>query len=142
MEPRISIITLGVSDLKRSRAFYEALGLTVPKEFGPEIAFFKMAGTVLALYPIDKLAEDVDPSLVPTPGAFSGVTLAHNTRTKEEVDQVLAAAVEAGGTLAKPAEVAFWGGYSGYFRDPDGHLWEVAHADSWVFDPDGHLVLG
>ncbi len=141
MEPRISIVTLGVSDLARSRAFYESLGLKTAKEDTPGIVFFKMAGTILALYPAGKLAEDVDASLVPTPGSFSGVTLAHNTRTREEVDELLAAAVAAGGSLAKPAELAFWGGYSGYFRDPDGHLWEVAHADFWTFNTDGSLVL-
>ena len=140
MEPRISIITLGVGDLDRARTFYEALGLERSGDHA-DIVFFKTSGTVLALYSRERVAEDVDPALVGTEQGFSGVTLAHNARTREEVDEILATAVAAGATLTKPAELAFWGGYSGYFRDPDGHLWEVAHADFWQFHADGSLVL-
>ncbi len=126
MEPRISIITLGVSDLPRAIQFYrDGLGLPLRDDEDTEsIAFFETSGTWLALYPRDALAEDVG---IPADGTgFSGVTLAHNVRTRSEVDEVLQVAVDAGATLVKPAEDVFWGGYSGYFTDPDGHLWEVA----------------
>ena len=125
MEPRISIVTLGVSDLPRSVAFYrDGLGLTLYDENTESIAFFQNKGTWLALYPRDALAADVG---IPTEGSgFSGVTLAHNLRSKEEVDELLDVAVAAGATLVKPAQDTFWGGYSGYFSDPDGYLWEIA----------------
>lgn len=125
MEPRISIVTLGVSDLPRSVAFYrDGLGLTLYDENTESIAFFQNKGTWLALYPRDALAADVG---IPTEGSgFSGVTLAHNLRSKEEVDELLDVAVAAGAILVKPAQDTFWGGYSGYFSDPDGYLWEIA----------------
>ena len=125
MEPRISIITLGVSDLPRAVRFYrDGLGLTLYDDNTESIAFFQNKGTWLALYPRDALAADVG---IPTEGSgFSGVTLAHNLRTKEEVDELLDVAVAAGATLVKPAQDTFWGGYSGYFSDPDGYLWEIA----------------
>lgn len=125
MEPRISIITLGVSDLPRSVRFYrDGLGLTLYDENTESIAFFQNKGTWLALYPRDALAADIG---IPTEGhGFSGVTLAHNLRSKEEVDELLDVAVNAGATLVKPAQDTFWGGYSGYFSDPDGYLWEIA----------------
>ena len=141
MDPRISIITLGVTDLERATAFYTALGLPLAQTGSEGIAFFRMAGTVLALYPHDKLAEDVGSRFVGGTTGFSGVTLAHNTRTKPEVDALLARAEAAGGRIEKPARDVFWGGYSGYFSDPDGHLWEVAWADFWQFNPDGSLIL-
>lgn len=124
MEPRISIITLGVSDLQRSIRFYrDGLGLPMQPN-GEAIAFFQTRGTVLALYPREALAED---ATVPPEGqGFPGVTLAHNVRSPEAVDAALAEAVEAGARLVKPAQEADWGGYSGYFADPDGFLWEVA----------------
>lgn len=124
MEPRISIITLGVSDMERSHKFYrDGLGLPT-KDEGEGIVFFQLQGTWLALYSREKLAEDV--TVLPDGHGFSGVTLAHNARTREEVDAVLAEAEAAGATIVKPAQDVFWGGYSGYFTDPDGHLWEVA----------------
>jgi hypothetical protein len=125
MEPRISIITLGVSDLKRSVAFYRGgLGLPTTYKEGEGIAFFQLKGTWLALYPSDALAEDA--CLPPERTSFGGITLAHNVRSKEEADQVIAQALSAGASLLKPAADTFWGGYSGYFADPDGHPWEVA----------------
>ncbi len=125
MEPRISIITLGVADLQRSVEFYrDGLGLPLVDENTESIAFFQTRGTWLALYPREALAADVG---IPTEGSgFSGVTLAHNVRTREEVDSLLDVAVTAGATLVKPAKDAFWGGYSGYFADPEGFLWEIA----------------
>ncbi len=124
MEPRITLVTLGVSDLARSVAFYRD-GLKLPKRDGPEgIAFFETAGTWLSLYPRDSLAED---ATVPSEGSgFRGFALAHNVASPEQVDRVLQEAVDAGATLVKPGQKVFWGGYSGYFADPDGFLWEVA----------------
>ncbi|MDG3087733.1 VOC family protein [Vibrio hannami] len=142
MEPRISIITLGVSDLERSYEFYhKGLGLPTTREPSEGIIFLKTSGTCLALYPLDKLAEDISPNLaIPQPG-FSGITLAHNTRKKEEVDKILSKAEAAGGKIEKAAQDAFWGGYSGYFSDPDGYMWEVAYSDGWQFNEDGSLVI-
>jgi hypothetical protein len=125
MEPRISIITLGVSDLKRAVAFYrDGLGLPTTYQEGEGIAFFQLVGTWLALYPSGALAEDAQ---LPTDrNRFGGVTLAHNVSSKPEADRVIGEALKAGAILLKPAADTFWGGYSGYFADPDGHPWEVA----------------
>ena len=142
MEARISIITLGVKDLARSYRFYhDGLGFPTQGKLGDGILFFQTAGTRLALYPLEKLAEDVSPQLSSERSEFPGITLSHNTRTKAEVDAVLQQAEEAGGTIVKPAQAVFWGGYSGYFTDPDGYFWEVAWAESWEFNPDGSLVV-
>ena len=130
MKPRISLITLGVGDLPRSRAFYERLGFAARQESTADITFMGMAnGLVLALFPREKLAEDAhaDANVNSTGSGFPGFTLAHNVASPEEVDAVLAEAVAAGATLQKPGQKVFWGGYSGYFADPDGFLWEVAH---------------
>ena len=125
MEPRISIITLGVTDLPRAVAFYrDGLGLNLYDENTESIAFFQNRGTWLALYPREALAKDV--GIDAEGSGFSGVTLAHNVRSREEVDAVLDEAVAAGADLVKPAQDTFWGGYSGYFADPEGYLWEVA----------------
>ena len=142
MGPRISMVTLGVDDLQRSYEFYHH-GLGFPTTRTPEsgIIFFQTGGTCLALYPHDKLAEDVAPDFQQERSRFPGITLAHNTRTKDEVDQVLELAQQAGGRIEKPAQIASWGGYSGYFSDPDGYLWEVAWSDSWHFPEDGSLVI-
>ena len=141
MEPRVSIITLGVQDLERSYQFYSKLGFPSSKNPEEGIIFFKTGGVCLALYPLDALAKDVSPDMSVVKEGFSGVTLAHNTRSKQEVDDVLALAVSAGAKLEKPAQDVFWGGYSGYFSDPDGYLWEVAYADFWQFNQDGSLVI-
>ena len=125
MEPRISIITLGVTDLQRSVEFYrDGLGLPLVDDNTESIAFFQTNGTWLALYPRDALADDI--GIATEVRGFSGVTLAHNVRTREEVDSLLNVAVSAGAGLVKPAQDTFWGGYSGYFADPEGYLWEVA----------------
>ena len=125
MEPRISIITLGVADLHRSTAFYrDGLKLPERQEGSDNITFFETSGTWLALYRRDALAEDVQVSAEGS--GFRAFTLAHNAGSQEEVDQVLEDAVKAGATLVKAAQRAFWGGYSGYFADPDGFLWEIA----------------
>lgn len=125
MKPHITLITLAVSDLNRSIEFYEN-GLGLPRKEGPEgIAFFKTEGTMLSLYPREKLAEDI--AISPDGSGFQGFTLAHNVPSSDDVDRTLAEAVAAGGELVKPGQKVFWGGYSGYFRDPDGFYWEVAH---------------
>ncbi|MDC5819178.1 VOC family protein [Vibrio europaeus] len=141
MEPRVSIITLGVQDLERSYQFYSKLGFPSSKNPEEGIIFFKTGGVCLALYPLDALAKDVSPDMAVVKEGFGGVTLAHNTRSKQEVDDVLALAVSAGAKLEKPAQDVFWGGYSGFFSDPDGYLWEVAYADFWQFNQDGSLVI-
>jgi len=126
MNAQVSIITLGVRDLGRAKTFYaDRLGWPVHAEEGDWVCFILVGGsTAFALYPWDLLAEDAD---VAADGrGFRGVTLAYNVRTEERVDEVLAEAKRAGGSIVKPARRAEWGGYSGYFADPDGHLWEVA----------------
>jgi predicted lactoylglutathione lyase len=141
MEPRISIITLGVNNLEKSFEFYTALGFPSSKKPEDGIVFFKTGGVCLALYPLDELAKDVSPSLNSNRSGFSGITLAHNTRSKVEVDAVLELAKNSGGNIEKPAQDVFWGGYSGYFSDPDGYLWEVAFGDCWEFNEDGSLII-
>lgn len=124
MEPRISLITLGVSDLARSTAFYrDGLGLPTTGE-GEGVTFFELRGTWLALYPRAELAADAGVEVVGQ--GFAGITLAHNVRSKEAVDAVLQHAQAAGAELRKAGQDTAWGGYSGYFADPDGYLWEVA----------------
>lgn len=141
MEPRITIITLGVADVSRSIRFYrDGLGFTTSAKEGDPIAFFATAGVRLAVYPLEKLAEDIGPGVHPAKG-FGGITIAHNVRKKEQVAEVLALAERAGGTIVKPAQDVFWGGHSGYFSDPDGYYWEVAWADQFRFDDNGMLVL-
>ncbi len=128
-EPRLTIITLGVADLARAVRFYRD-GLGFPTEFkdGDGIAFFALGGVRLALYPRRALAEDIGPEVDPGQPGFGGITLAHNVRTREAVAPLLALAAAAGATVVKPAQDVFWGGHSGYFRDPDGHHWEIAWA--------------
>jgi uncharacterized protein len=139
MEQRISLITLGVADLERSRAFYERLGWQRSVRGADGIAFFKTGGMALALYPRDDLAKDAGVS--PQGHGFPGFTLAFNARSRAEVEVVLAEAQAAGATIVKPAEEAFWGGYSGYFTDPDGFAWEVAWNPSFPIAADGSLRL-
>ncbi|OOY53861.1 VOC family protein [Solemya velum gill symbiont] len=136
MKPRISMITLGVRDLSASIKFYEN-GLGFPRmESPPEVAFFTLNGTWLGLYGRDALAED---ATVPVKGdGFNSFTLAHNVESEAQVDEVVAQAVKAGATLVKKPQAVFWGGYSGYFADPDGHLWEVAYNPyTWIGPKDG-----
>lgn len=140
MEPRISIITLGVSDLERSTAFYrDGLGFPVHEAGGDEITFFELNDIMFALYSRDDLADDANmPEQKGSPQpAMHGFTIAHNVVSREEVDAVLRLAESAGARIVKPAEEVFWGGYSGYFADPDGFLWEVATGAGLPVDPDG-----
>jgi catechol 2,3-dioxygenase-like lactoylglutathione lyase family enzyme len=134
MDDRISLITLGVRDVAESARFYTALGLPKLDFPSEDVAFFSLRGTWLSLYGSEALAED---ATVSAEGAgFRGVALAQNVGSEAEVDQLLADAIAAGATLVKPGQLAFWGGYSGYFADPDGHLWEVAHNPTlWIGPP-------
>ncbi|MEX2534641.1 MAG: VOC family protein [Trueperaceae bacterium] len=124
MESRLSVVTLGVSDLEKSRHFYQKLLGKEPLATPPGVAFFELGKTWLSLYPSEELAGDAG---VPAQGSgFGGIVLAHNVRSEAEVNEVLRDAERAGGKIVKAGERAFWGGYSGYFSDPDGFLWEVA----------------
>ncbi len=139
MRQKLSLITLGVKDLQRALDLYQR-GLGWKRSgSGDDVAFFPMGGIVLALYPRDKLAEDATVSA--SGSGFSGIALAHNTKSQEEVDKVLRTVERIDGKIVKPAEKVFWGGYSGYFADPDGHLWEVAWNPHWQFDNNDNLVL-
>jgi catechol 2,3-dioxygenase-like lactoylglutathione lyase family enzyme len=127
--PRLTVITLGVGDIRASIAFYDALGFSRRlKATGEAVAFYDTGGPVLALFPWDQLAADAKLPDGPRPAAFRGMTLAWNCRTREEVDAVLAFALGKGAKLVKAAHETDYGGYSGYFADPDGHLWEVVVA--------------
>jgi catechol 2,3-dioxygenase-like lactoylglutathione lyase family enzyme len=138
MEPRISLITLGVADLARSRAFYEALGWRSRSNPEEGVVFFQAGGMILALWSRAELAAD---SGTTDNGGWGGVTIAHNVRSPAEVDAVLAEARTAGATIARTGAETDWGGYSGVFLDPDGHPWEVAHNPFWPLRPDGAVSL-
>ncbi len=138
MEQRVSVITLGVADLGRARAFYEALGWVTGAEPGDDVVFFQAGGMVLALWDRAKLAED---SGVEASRGWGGVTLAHNLRSPSEVDAVIAQARAAGAEIAREPGETFWGGYSGVFVDPEGHPWEVAHNPRWSIGEDGSVDL-
>jgi uncharacterized glyoxalase superfamily protein PhnB len=136
---RVTLITLGVADLAAARAFYARLGWTEHGSSQPTVAFFQINGAVLGLFPLEELAKDQG-----RPGAKLGVgaaTLAQNFTTEAEVDAAFAAALAAGGTSLKAPEQVFWGGYSGYWSDPDGHVWEVAMNPFWPLALDGSLTL-
>lgn len=139
MQPRISLITLGVPDLRRARGFYEALGWTGPEEPDDEVAFFQAGGMILGLWKRERLAEDAG---LDDSGGFEAVSLAHNVATREEVDAIIGEAERAGATIRRRPAATGWGGYSALFADPDGHLWEVAHNPGWRLAQDGtvHLV--
>jgi uncharacterized protein len=138
MEQRLTLVTLGVADLARAREFYEALGWTTGAEPGDDIVFFQGNGMVIALWSRASLEED---SGVTDSGGWGGITLAHNVRSREEVDAVIAEARAAGARIGREPAETFWGGYSGVFVDPDGHPWEVAHAPGFPIDENGGLWL-
>lgn len=137
MEQRVSLVTLGVHDIRRSRTFYESLGWSGESPDG-EVVFFQAGGMIVGLWDRGKLGED---SAVHDGGGWGGVTLAYNGRSREEVDQVLAEAASAGAVIVRPAADTVWGGYSGVFTDPDGHPWEVAHNPGWRITSDGSVRL-
>jgi hypothetical protein len=138
MDQRVSLITLGVADLARARAFYEALGWETGAEPGDDVVFFQAGGMIVALWGRDRLADD---SVVEDAGGWGGITLAYNARSPEEVDAVLEEARAAGARIAREGAATFWGGYSGVFHDPDGHPWEVAHNPHWTVADDGSVRL-
>jgi uncharacterized protein len=138
MEQRLSLITLGVTDLARARAFYEALGWTTGAQPDEDTVFFQAGGMILGLWDRAKLAED---SRVEDDGGWGGITLAHNVGTREEVDSVIAEARAAGATIGRDPGETFYGGYSAVFLDPDGHPWEVAHNPGWTLHADGSISL-
>ena len=138
MEQRVSLITLGVADLGRARAFYEALGWQTNAEPDDDVVFFQAVGMIVALWDRAKLAED---SAVTDGGGWGGVTPAYNTRSPSEVDAVIAEARAAGATIGREPAETFWGGYSGVFIDPDGHPWEIAHNPHWTVHDDGSVSL-
>jgi catechol 2,3-dioxygenase-like lactoylglutathione lyase family enzyme len=138
VEQRLSLVTLGVADLGRARAFYEGLGWRTGAEPDDDVVFFQAGGMIVALWGRKQLAED---SVVSDGGGWGGVTLAYNARSWDEVDAVLAEADAAGATIARLGADTFWGGYSGVFVDPDGHPWEVAHNPGWTIADDGSISL-
>ena len=137
MEQRLSLVTLGVKSLDRARTFYEALGWE--GVVGEDVIFFQAGGMIVALLSREQLAED---SGVPDAGGWGGVTLAHNVRSPQEVDAIIAQAERAGATIPRAGSETSWGGYSGIFIDPDGHPWEIAHNPGWTITEDGSTRLG
>ena len=138
MEQRMTLITLGVKDLARARAFYEALGWKSGAAPEDDVVFFQAGGIIVALWGRDQLAED---SEVEDSGGWGGVTPAYNARSAKEVDQVIEEARGAGAKIGREPGETFWGGYSGIFIDPEGHPWEVAHNPNWTINDDGSVSL-
>ncbi len=138
MEQRLSLVTLGTSNVNRARRFYEALGWATGAGDDDDVVFFQAGGIVVALWDRAKLAED---SAVSDGGGWGGVTLAYNTRSPEEVDSVIEEARAAGAAIGREPDETVWGGYSGVFIDPDGHPWEVAHNPRWTIEDDGSVTL-
>lgn len=138
--PHISLVTLGVEDVAGATRFYEGMGWRRSSASTPEVSFFHGSTAVLAVWGRKSLAEDAGIS-ADAKGSFSGVGLSMNVPSEAEVDTTLERAVRAGGAIARAAKRAEWGGYAGYFRDPEGHLWEVAHNPFFELTPDGHVVL-
>jgi catechol 2,3-dioxygenase-like lactoylglutathione lyase family enzyme len=140
MQQKLHLITLGTDDFQKSLDFYEkGLGWKKSDKSMDGLALFNLGGIVLALHPREELAADT--TLAYQPSGFSGLTISHNTRSEKEVDEVLAKVAELGATIVKPAQKVYWGGYSGYFKDLDGHLFEVAYNPFWELDENGHLVI-
>ncbi len=139
MQPRLTLVTLGVSDIARARRFYEQLGFTASSASQPTVTFMSAGGVVLSLFGRADLALDAQVTDAPT--GFAAITLAHNCRSEAEVDAVIAHAVACGATLKKSAQKVFWGGYAGYFADLDGHLWEVAYNPFMPLDAEGRMQL-
>ena len=136
-DKRISITTLGVKDLAKSTAFYEKLGWEKSAASMDTITFIQLKGVVLGLFPIDELAKDA--GVINDKATFSGTTMAHNLASEKEVEEAMVFAISCGAVQVKAPEKVFWGGYSGYFADPDGYLWELAYNPFAQFDSDGHL---
>jgi predicted lactoylglutathione lyase len=139
---RINIIALGVKDVQKSKEFYEKLlGFSAPEKEKSAVVFFNNNGTKFELCPLEMLAKDIDENNPPAVSAFSGITLAYNAKTKEEVDEIFKKVEELGGKIIKTPRRVFWGGYSGYFCDLDGHYWEAAFFEGWKFDENDMLII-
>lgn len=139
MRQKFTLITLGVRDFQKTLAFYEGLGWKKSAQSRENYALFPLGGIVLGLYPLQKLEEDTTLNHQPT--SFSGMTISHNATSEEEVDAVMQEAERLGATIIKPAQKVFWGGYSGYFKDLDGYVFEIAYNPFWKMDSDGNLVM-
>lgn len=139
LDPRISLVTLGVEDVARATEFYRKLGWKKSSASQDSVTFIQLKGTVLGLFSRDALAHDA--KVENTPKGFSGITLAHNVTSERGVDAVFKFALSCGATEVKKPEKVFWGGYSGYFADPDGHLWEIAYNPFFPLNAEGHIVL-
>lgn len=137
--PRVTILTLGVSDLDKATKFYENVLGTPPNTTYDGVTFFELPGTWISLYPLEKLAEDISPEVSVGRGGFSGVTLAHNARSKDDVVTIVRRAETAGARVIKEPQNTFWGGFSGYFADLDGYCWEVAWGPMFEFTESGAL---
>lgn len=142
MEQRVSLITLGVDDLARARAFYESIGWRSNAEPGDDIVFFQAGGMIVALWDRAKLAADTGLEEDGPGGGFDGIVVAHVVGSEREVDRVVAEAEAAGARVTDRPAATFWGGYSGKFADPEGHAWEVARNPSWTLGDDGSVTLG
>jgi catechol 2,3-dioxygenase-like lactoylglutathione lyase family enzyme len=140
MEQRISLITLGVADLQRAVDFYERVVGWKAESSPPGVVFFNLNGVVFALWPHDELAKDMGLMTDQVP-AYRGYSLAHNVRSEAEVDEIFARLKSHGATIVKEPHKTFWGGYSGYFSDPDGHTWEIAHNPFWTIKMDGRVSM-
>lgn len=140
---RINLICLGVKNIELSLAFYKNIGFkTYETQASPAIVFFDNQGSKLELYPLEQLAKDINaenPPLISQ--GFSGITFAYNTKSEKEVDDILQLVQTHGGTIVKPAQKVFWGGYSGYFKDLDGYYWEIAYSADWKFDDQDMLII-
>jgi len=141
MDQRISLITLGAGDLTRSRDFYERGLGWVPTTVADGVVFFQLPGIAFALWSREEMAAELAGALPGPIGGFSAITIAVNHRTEADVDAVLEQAHAAGGTVLQPARHTEWGGYSGYFADPDGHVWEIAVNPAWTVNDDGTLSI-
>lgn len=140
MEQRMSLITLGVADLQRAVAFYRTAVGWEPEQSPPGVVFFDLNGVVFALWPHDELAKDIGMTAGGVP-AYRGYALAHNVRSEAEVDAIFERLKQNGATILKQPQKAFWGGYSGYFSDPDGHVWEIAYNPFWTIRQDGRMSM-
>ncbi|MGE7921164.1 VOC family protein [Viridibacillus sp. NPDC093762] len=143
---RLNLVTLGVKDMLKSLRFYrDGLGFEVfvyGNDADPDVIFFNNGGTKISLFPIDRLVQDIDEDNPPAiSNGFSGFTLAYNGKSKEEVDEIFVLAKKAGAKIVKEPETVFWGGYSGYFQDPNGYYWEVAYGENWEFDENDMLII-
>ena len=140
MRQKLNLITLGVDDFEKSLAFYEqGLGWKKSDKSMQNLALFNLGGLVLALHPRDELADDATLTYQPT--EFSGINISHNTRSEQEVDEVMKQVASLGATIVKPAQKVYWGGYSGYFKDLDGYLFEAAYNPFWELDENGDFKL-